>query len=294
MVVPISASLTALITASLLQLHDTLGLAGWRWAFLIEGLPAVMIGCLMLRYLADTPASAPWLNDAQKQRLQILIAEDQAPSHSPKGGLLREALSSRLVWVFGIAYFFLNIALGAQTWFPQAAHPFNLSRPVETALIALPSALASLVMVLWAKRSDRRNERTWHLILPAIVSALAWYGAAQAIHEPVLFIALMSIAYSAMYAALVVFWTMPTQFLSARARPAGLAIITALGLPGSMLSLALGGVLRESYGSFSPCFALASAGMLLCGMVIATLSSAHLRKSMRLTPMQNHVIREEK
>jgi ACS family tartrate transporter-like MFS transporter len=80
---------------------------------------------------------------------------------------------------------------------------------------------------------------------------------------------------------MVVFWTMPTSFLSKTARPAGLAIITALGLPGSMLSLSLGGQLRDSYGSFSPCFMVAAAGMLLCGLVIATLCSSQVRKSMR-------------
>ncbi|RYF35661.1 MAG: hypothetical protein EOO38_28775 [Cytophagaceae bacterium] len=173
-----------------------------------------------------------------------------APAHSR--GMLRQALATPLVWVFGIAYFFLNFALGAQTWFPQAMHPFHLSKTAETGLIAIPSALASVAMLLWAKRSDRRNERTWHVVVPCAVSALAWYGAARVIADAVWLTALMSLAYCAMYAALVVFWTMPTRFLTATARPAGLAIITALGLPGSMLSLSLGGQLRDSYGSFAP------------------------------------------
>jgi len=283
MVIPISASLTALITASLLNLDQMLGFAGWRWAFFLEGLPAIIVGCLLLRYLADTPASATWLTDAQKTRLQTLIAADQVEKHSSTGGMLRQALSAPLVWVFGIAYFFLNFALGAQTWFPQAMHPFGLSRTAETALIAIPSALASVAMLLWAKRSDRQNERTWHVVIPCVVSALAWYGAARVIDDAVWLPVAMAVAYSAMYASLVVFWTMPTRFLTAKARPAGLAMITALGLPGSMLSLSFGGQLRDAFGSFAPCFLLASGGMILCGMVIATLSSAQARISFRLT-----------
>jgi ACS family tartrate transporter-like MFS transporter len=281
MVIPISASITALITASLLALDQVAGLAGWRWAFLLEGMPAILIGCFLLRYLSDTPATAAWLTDAQKSQLHGLIEADRVERHSASGGMLRQALTTPLVWVFGVAYFFLNFALGAQTWFPLAAHPFHLSRVHETALVAIPSALASLAMLLWARHSDRANERTWHVIIPCIVSALAWYGAAHMVNDVSALTGLMSIAYSAMYAALVVFWTMPTSFLSKTARPAGLAIITALGLPGSMLSLSFGGQLRDSYGSFSPCFMLAAAGMLLCGLVIATLCSAQVRKSMR-------------
>jgi ACS family tartrate transporter-like MFS transporter len=282
MVIPISASLTALVTASLLNLDQILGFAGWRWAFFIEGLPAIVVGCFLLRYLADSPASATWLTDNQKNRLQALIAADQVEKHTASTGLLRQALTSPLVWVFGAAYFFLNFALGAQTWFPQAMQPFHLSRVTETALIAIPSAIASLAMVLWGRRSDRRNERNWHLIIPCVVSALGWYGAASSIGDATWLPVFMAVAYSAMYAALVVFWTMPTRFLSTSARPAGLAIITALGLPGSMLSLSLGGQLRDSYGSFAPCFLVASGGMLLCGVVIASLSFAAARKNNNL------------
>jgi ACS family tartrate transporter-like MFS transporter len=161
-------------------------------------------------------------------------------------------------------------------------HPFHLSKAAETGLIAVPSALASLAMLLWAKRSDGRNERTWHVVVPCAVAALAWYGAARVIADPAWLTVLMSVAYCAMYAALVVFWTMPTRFLAATARPAGLAIITALGLPGSMLSLSLGGQLRDSYGSFAPCFVLAAVGMLACGLVVSTMSSSQVRKSMRV------------
>lgn len=282
MVIPVSASLTALLTASLLSLDQVLGFAGWRWAFFVEGIPAIIVGGLLLRYLADTPAKAAWLTDSQKSRLQALIAADQLPAPAHSRGMLRQALATPLVWVFGIAYFFLNFALGAQTWFPQAMHPFHLSKTAETGLIAIPSALASVAMLLWAKRSDRRNERTWHVVVPCAVSALAWYGAARVIADAVWLTALMSLAYCAMYAALVVFWTMPTRFLTATARPAGLAIITALGLPGSMLSLSLGGQLRDSYGSFAPCFLLAAAGMLICGVIVSTMSSANVRKSMRV------------
>jgi len=282
MVIPVSASLTALLTAALLSLDQVLGFAGWRWAFFVEGLPAIIVGALLLRYLADTPAEATWLTHAQKSRLQALIDGDQSPAHSHDRSMLRQALATPIVWVFGLAYFFLNFALGAQTWFPQAMHPFNVSKFAETGLIALPSALASVAMLLWAKRSDRRNERTWHVVLPCAASALAWYGAARVITDAAWLTVLMSIAYCAMYAALVVFWTMPTRLLPATARPAGLAIITALGLPGSMLSLSLGGQLRDSYGSFAPCFVIAAAGMLVCGLIVATMSSAQVRKSMRV------------
>jgi ACS family tartrate transporter-like MFS transporter len=277
MVIPISASLTALITAALLALDHVAGMAGWRWAFLLEGVPAVLIGCFVLRYLADTPESASWLDDTQKRQLQTLIAADRIERHPASGGMLRQALATPQVWIFGVAYFFLNIALGAQTWFPLAVHPFHLSRIQETILVAIPSALASLAMMLWARRSDRANERIWHVILPCGVSALAWYGASRVVGDAAVLTVLMSIAYCAMYAALVVFWTMPTSVLSKAARPVGLAIVTAFGLPGSMLSLSLGGKLRDSYGGFSPCFLLAAAGMLLCGLAIATLSSSQMR-----------------
>lgn len=282
LVIPISSSVTAIITASLLGLDQVLGLAGWRWAFFIEGIPAILVGFFLLRYLADRPASASWLSDVQKQQLQTLIAADQAGKQAATGGMLRSALASPLVWILGAAYFLLNVALGAQTWFPQAIHPFHLSRPVETALIAIPSALASLAIVLWSKRSDRRNERTWHVVVPCLVSALAWYGASFVIRDVAWLPVLICIAYGAMYAALVVFWTMPTRLLSPGLRPAGIAIISALGLPGSMLSLIFGGQLRDTYGSFAPSFLLAGGGMLLCAIAIATLSLRQVKKSMYL------------
>lgn len=283
MIIPISASITALLTASLLGLDQLLGFAGWRWAFFLEGLPAILVGCFLLRYLADKPASAAWLTAPQRARLQELVdADQQERQAAPRAGL-RLVVANPVVWTFGLAYFFLNLALGAQTWFPLAMHPFRMDRATETAFIAIPSALASIAMLLWAKRSDRRNERMWHMIVPCAVSALAWYAAARGVHGAVELAVSIAAAYGAMYAALVVFWTMPTRFLAPGERPAGLAIVTALGLPGSMVSLSLGGQLRDAYGSFAPCFLLAAAGMLLCGLVILALAALQARKGVRAT-----------
>ncbi|KWF60978.1 MFS transporter [Burkholderia pseudomultivorans] len=282
LIVPVSASITALITGVLLGLDQTLGLAGWRWAFLLEGIPAIFIGCLLLRYLAETPADARWLSNLQKTKLMALIAEGQREERGHPQGMMRDALRSPLVWVFGIAYFFLNIALGAQTWFPLAMHSFHLARSTEIIAIAVPSALASVTMMLWARRSDRRNERVWHVVVPSAVSAAAWFACARMVQDPIALLVLITVAYASMYAALVVFWTMPTRFLSPAARPAGLAIITALGLPGSMLSLSLGGHLRDTVGSFAPCFALAAGGQFLCGLIALALIFAPFNKSLRV------------
>ena len=151
MIVPISASLTAMLTAVLLGLDEVLGVTGWRWVFFTEGLPAIVVGFFLLRYLADKPASATWLSTDQRTQLQAMVNADQVGkmTETPK---LKPALTSPSVWCLGGAYFFMNVALGAQTWYPLSIHLFKLSRPWETASIAIPSAIASLSMLLWAKR----------------------------------------------------------------------------------------------------------------------------------------------
>ncbi|MGC2967817.1 MFS transporter [Paraburkholderia aspalathi] len=266
---PLSGSITAVVTAALLSMNGIMNLAGWQWAFLVEGVPAVIFGVLLFRILTDYPEKATWLAPDERQQLTTLCTPEQADRHtSQKLSSVAVALRNPAVYLLGGLYFLLNVPLASTTWIPLSLHASGQSGMTEGLLAAVPSAAASLVIIPWASRSDRRAERYWHLLLPTAVSAFGWGLAAIYSRDVALITIATSIGYAGTYAALGVFWTLPSLLVPDCTRPASIALITAMGLPGSMLALMGGGKLLEASRSFFGCYILAAVAMALMVVLV--------------------------
>jgi ACS family 4-hydroxyphenylacetate permease-like MFS transporter len=274
---PVSYALNPLISGPIMQMNGILGLQGWQWLFLLEAIPSVALGLYGWFFLTDHPRNATWLSPAEKTALQSAIAA-QEPAPRTTAKLSRELLSPTMFWL-ALTYFGLPVSLATYaTWSPQivrALVPPGSSFIVIGLVNAIPPAFAMLFMPWWSARSDRLQERTWHTVIPLALAMLGWLCNIAAT-TPLVALLGLTLAICGAFAAQGIFFTLATAKLSPRARPVGIAMISAAGLLGAALSPPLTGFFRDMTGSFSIGLAVAAAMLGLCIFSVLMLSRAAL------------------
>src|SRR5688572_24298850 len=164
---PASTIIGAPLSTTLLG-TSLFGLSGWQTMFIIEGLPAVLMGIVVLYVLCDSPAKAKWLTEREREVLLAAIARDERRSTHTS---LRDGLASPQVWLFSLLYAALMMGVyGFGLWAPQIIKSLSgLSNQKVGLVLVIPYVCATIAMVAWGRHSDRTGERTWHLALPALV-----------------------------------------------------------------------------------------------------------------------------
>ena len=261
---PVSFVLNPLVSGPLLQMDGVLDLAGWQWLFLIEGIPSVLMGIYGFYFLTDLPRNAGWLSAAEKSALGAAMVR-QEPVRADGGQSPRREYGSWLMLFLALTYFGLPVSLATYaTWSPQIVRelvPAGSSFVTVGLVNAIAPAFAVLVMPWWSARSDRRQERVWHCIVPLALAAMGWMVLALS-GNAVVKLAGLTLAICCAFAAQGIFFTLVAGRLSARARPVGIAMISATGLVGAAASPPLTGFFRDLTGSFSIGLMIA-AGMLM-------------------------------
>ena len=255
--IPIASFIAAPLSGFLLQLSG-LGLKNWQWMFLLEGIPSVLLGIVVLRFLTDRPAQAEWLAEEQRAWLANEMQADRAASAESGGAHdhgLGDVLRSLLSWNvlrLALVYFGLTTGLyGIELWLPQIVHAFGLSN-VEVGLVAaIPYAAAIATMLLWAGYSDRSGDRLNHVALACGMGCVGMGVAAAVSGHPVWTVVFLSVAIAGVMAARPPFWTLPTEFLSGRKAAAGIAAINSIGNLGGFFGPTIIGWAREVSGSFT-------------------------------------------
>jgi ACS family tartrate transporter-like MFS transporter len=244
---PLSSVVGAPVSTALLGTH-LFGLTGWQTMFIIEGLPAILLGVVVFFWLEDSPATASWLNDAERQTLATALAREQ---QSHRRVSLRDAFTSGRVWLFALVYFGLNFGIyGFGFWAPQMIKALGGFSNAQTGLVTIvPYACGAVSMFLWSRHSDRANERVWHLVLPALLSATG-FGIAAMTHDVYFVLAAFTCAAIGLYAAMPVFWTLPTAMLAGTAAAGGIALINSIGTLSGYVGPVLMGRLRDSSGNY--------------------------------------------
>ncbi len=263
-----------------------LDVVGWRWLFVIEGLPAVLFGAVAYFVLRDTPQKARWLSEPEKLALQRALdrpATGDGSAVRPGLSVIREIFTAPVL-LLAIVYFGLVSTLVANsTWIPQiirAVLPHG-SFTMVGLVNAIPPLLTIAVMPWWAARSDRRRERTWHVALPLMLAACGWLMVIF-LEAPVQRMVGMVFCSIGTFSAQSIFWTLPSLYLSAKARPVGIAFVNAVGLLGSALGPYVVGVLKDLTGSFTPGLLFVVA-MIFMGVVCVFATPAMARRhAMRL------------
>jgi len=248
---PISVVLGSPLSGALLELEGVMGLHGWQWMFLVEAVPAVLLGIVVLFYLTDRPEKATWLAPDQRDWLVAeMEAERAARGSVAKHGILAGMADPR---VLALALVYFGTSAGLYTlgiWAPQIIRGFGLSPMAVGFLNAIPPTIAVVAMILWARHSDRTGERTWHVVIACLVASagLMLAGAASSVVAVIAALSLVNIGISAAKPPL---WAMPTMFLSGPAAAVGIATINAIGNLGGFVGPWVIGWIKDSTGSFA-------------------------------------------
>ena len=227
--VPVSTVIGAPISGLLLGLDGVMGLKGWQWLFVLEGIPSVLLGIVTWFYLTDKPEHANWLTSQQKawlsSRLDAEIAAKQAVKHLTLG----EALTSPKVIALSLIYFgFVAALYGMQFWLPQIVKAFGLTNAQTGFVTAIPYLFGTIVMILWARHSDNTRERVFHVGAPLLLTALALAVSSYS-SDPTLTMVVLTVAAIGVFCTFAVFWTLPTAWLSGTAAAGAIALINSIG-----------------------------------------------------------------
>ncbi len=265
--VPLATVFGGPISGALLEMHGFLGLAGWHWLFLIEGLPAVVLGLLALKVLTDKPADAAWLKPEERHALTARIAAEDTAAKEVGYSDIGAALTRPRVLALGLLWFLIVVGLyGMGFWLPQVVQTYGLDDLSIGFITAIPYLFAAAGMVLWGRHSDHANERRWHIALPLFVAAAAfgWSAYAGPLVPTMIALTLAAVGF---YAALGPFWSLPTAFLSGAGAAAGLALVNSIGNVAGFAGAYIVGVLREATGSFSAALLFLAAALALGGLM---------------------------
>ena len=247
---PLSTVLGSPVSGALLEMHGMLGLSGWQWMFIVEGIPAVILGIVVLFYMTDRPEKAKWLRDDERNWLVTTMNAEAAKKTGAASHSVWHGLADLRVIALSLVYF--GTSAGLYTlgiWAPQIIKEFGLSSLQVGFLNALPGIVAVVAMVLWARHSDRTGERTWHVVGACVLASLGLVlaGFAGTVLAVLLALTLVNIGISSAKPPL---WSMPTMFLSGSAAAAGIATINSIGNLGGFVGPAMIGWIKDLTGSF--------------------------------------------
>jgi MFS transporter, ACS family, tartrate transporter len=286
--IPLSQVIGAPLSVGLMSIGSRLGFSGWRLMYVMEGLPAIVLGVVCLFYITDTPAQAKWLTPEERQWLSNRLAfEEKCKSLAvdqqlSKGEQIRRALTNKLVWTLALIYF--GITSGANTmnfFLPSVLDSFQSKFGMKVGLLqnglitAIPYAVTAVAMYLWSRRSDRYQERRKHAGGAALLAAVS-ITIALVINNPIAIVVGFTLLAAGVYAAINVFWAIPAQMLT------GLGAATAIGLINSIGNLSgffgpyATGLLYSTTRSYTVSFLVIAAVVALGGAGVLLLPERYL------------------
>lgn len=277
----ISMIIGAPVSTWILDSVHWFGMAGWRWLFVIEGLPAIIFGCVTYWYLTDRPEDAGWLLPKEREWLADTIKQENELRKKQGGHTgLASVIADRRIWHLALIYCLLIIALyGLGFWMPQIIRSLNpdLSNTSIGLVMIIPYACAGVAMIIWSKHSDRTGERRWHTALPPLVGGIALAGSGLA-NSPLVAFLLIIIATMGLFCAFGPFWTLPSLFLAELSAAAGIAVINSIGNVGGFIGPTLVGYLTQVTGSTNAGLVVIGGCLALGGACAAAVSTRHRTK----------------
>lgn len=247
---PLSTVLGSPVSSALLEMHGLFGLQGWQWLFLVEALPAILLGFAVLAFMTDRPEQAKWLADDERAWLAATMTAERASKAAATRHSMWQGLTDLRVLTLALVYFGTSAGLYTLgVWAPQIIKGFGLSNLEVGFLNAIPPSIAVVAMYLWSWHSDRTNERTWHVVIACLAAAvgLALAGTASSVASVVAALVLVNVGISAAKPPL---WSMPTLFLAGPAAASGIATINSIGNLGGFVGPAMIGWIKDKTGSF--------------------------------------------
>jgi len=273
--IPLSIVIGGPLTGLILEMKGTLGLAGWQWLFLIEGLPAVILGVVVLFYLTDTPEQARWLDPEERTWLSARIRAEQAQAKSRHSVGLRQALLHPTVWQLALIMFACQSgSYGLTLWVPQILKGLSGLSDLHVGMIsAIPYVCAAIGMVLIGTHSDRTGERFLHIAIPSTIGAIGFTASAFLL-SPIPGMIALTIAAIGDLGSRGPFWALPGRFLTGSASAGGIALINTIGSLGGFVGPYGVGLVKNATGDFT-------GGLLLLAFMLfaSAIATLHLRRA---------------
>ncbi|GAB3626896.1 Putative tartrate transporter [Pandoraea terrae] len=257
------------MSSLLMKWNDgVLGMSGWRWMFIYEAMPAVLLGFVVFYWLTDAPERAKWLTQTEREWLSAELSAERRHLAATSKYSLVQVLKLRKVWALSALFScFLCALYGVLLWAPQIVKSFGHLTDIEVGLLgSLPFCCAAIAMPLIARRSDRRNERRLHVAASMSVGGIALLLSACASNPYIAFM-LLCVAAAGIWGSLGVFWSMTSTFLAGPAAALGIAVINTLAQVGGFIGPSSVGFIKDRTGSFSLALAVLAGFALLASLI---------------------------
>ncbi|MFH8758648.1 MFS transporter [Streptomyces atroolivaceus] len=282
---PLTTVIGAPLAGWFINQHGLFGLEGWRVMFLGVSIPAILLGVVAWFYLIDKPADAKWLTPEERDWLtKELAAEnagktgaDEKTNHGKEA--LKAAFTNSRVWTLALIYFGFIYGLYALAFFlPTIINGFQEQfgttfSVMDKALItAIPYLPAAIVLYFWSRNATKHGVRTWHIAGPAVVGGVS-IPVALYMGSPAATVAVITVTACAIFAALPVFWSVPSQFLTGAAAAAGIALINTAGNVAGFAAGYVTGWLKDFSGAYYLPLFLVGAFMLMSAALMLWLAN---------------------
>jgi len=280
---PLNNTIAAPLGGLILKYFDgVMGYPGWRWLFIVEGLPTLLMAYLCLKLVTDRPDQAAWLTEAEKAHLRAKLQRESELRTATRHLTLWQTLGNPTVLLFSVVYTGLAIGIyGLSLWMPQLIKGMGVKDSFHIGLImAIPYLIATVCMVLWSRHSDRTGERVFHCA-GALALGAAGMVASAYIESPQLAMVALTFAAIGMYSSQPVFWAMPTSYLAGVAAAGGIAFINSVGNLGGFVGPFMVGWLKDHLGGFQAGLIFLG-GCLFTGAIVAMIVGRRVPRAERV------------
>jgi ACS family tartrate transporter-like MFS transporter len=272
---PIATLIAGPLSGLILDHVHWLGVESWRWVFILQGAPAVLLGLVTLFVLVDSPAKARWLAPDEKAWLTGVLEAENAEKKARHGhvGFWRSLAGWRTL-ALALIYYSKSVAIYVLAFFtPQIIDGLtaNLSNTSVGILSSLPYGVAAVFMVWWARHSDRTGERRWHVALPLFAAAFGLCAMVLAQDSVVASLLLLTLITVAVYATYGPFWSLPSLFMTGTAAAVGMASINSIANLGGFVGPFGFGWLEDATGSIYTGLAIVAAVLVISGLLVVRL-----------------------
>jgi ACS family tartrate transporter-like MFS transporter len=267
--IPVSGMLGGPLSGVLLDLDGIAGLAGWKWLFLLEGLPPVLLGVVVVFYLPETPAKASWLKADERAVWINMLQPDPGASEKSVGA----ALLDPRIWAFGMVLLLINTGFfGYLLWLPQFIQGLTTAGNLKVGFISAAFSTAmAIAMIASGIHSDRGQERRWHSVAGCLLVALG-FGLGALVSSAAVALPCLSLVLIGVGAFYPPYWTAVSSRFRGSASAAAIGLVASIGNSGGFFGPSLIGVLKGRTGSHGLSFlilgALALCAALLCAWVL--------------------------
>jgi ACS family tartrate transporter-like MFS transporter len=265
------------ISGLILSMNGVLGVTGWQWMFVIEGVPAIFLGVFLFLFVTDKPEQAKWLTAPQREWLvSVLAAEEAQRQKNEATSSFAAAFRDPRIWVLGFMYACLGFGFfGITLWLPQVVKQVSQLSNLQTSFVtAIPFICAVVAMIVVGKHSDRTGERRWHIVAGTLVAALG-FAISGNVADPVMALVAISIGAMGLWSVIAVFWQIPSKFLTGAAAAVGVAIINSCGSMGGFVGPYVIGWIRSHSPGFGAAMLAVAAAMLIAAAIAVAFGGRH-------------------